>query len=197
MFAHEEIKKVVEFQLSFLASDFSVPKQEFVEKEPPADIVEAVHAYGEAAMKDGYLQRPTRFRTRRKDGRRRSRHLRTLCRHLSGQSADDVAEVTQKMIKEIVRHMIAVDKIRPDGRRVDEVRPVSCEVGLFASALTARACLPAARRRSLSFCTLAPLSECQHIDGVGLETDRRYMHHYNFPSFCVGETKSSRGPGPS
>ena len=47
----------------------------------------------------------------------------------------------------------------------------------------------------MSFCTLAPLSECQHIDGVGLETDRRYMHHYNFPSFCVGETKSSRGPG--
>ena len=47
----------------------------------------------------------------------------------------------------------------------------------------------------MSFCTLAPLSECQHIDGVGLETDRRYMHYYNFPSFCVGETKSSRGPG--
>ena len=47
----------------------------------------------------------------------------------------------------------------------------------------------------MSFCTLAPLSESQHIDGVGLETDRRYMHHYNFPSFCVGETKSSRGPG--
>ena len=110
------------------------------------------------------------------------------------EDGDVVAEITQKMIKEIVRHMIAVDKIRPDGRRVDEVRPVSCEVGLFkrthGTGLFTRG-----QTQIMSFATLAPLSESQHIDGVGLETDRRYMHHYNFPSFSVGETKSSRGPG--
>ena len=89
------------------------------------------------------------------------------------------------MIKEIVRHMIAVDKIRPDGRKVNEVRPVSCEVGLFkrthGTGLFTRG-----QTQILSFATLAPLSEAQHIDGVGTETERRYMHHYNFrPSASV------------
>ena len=191
MFAHEEIKKVVEFQLGFLPQ-ISVPKQEFVEKEPPADIVEAVHAYGEAAMKEAICNADKISREEKMNAVETD-----IYEHFADiypDNQDDVAEITQKMIKEIVRHMIAVDKIRPDGRRVDEVRPVSCEVGLFkrthGTGLFTRG-----QTQVLSFCTLAPLSECQHIDGVGLETDRRYMHHYNFPSFCVGETKSSRGPG--
>ncbi|MBC3535776.1 polyribonucleotide nucleotidyltransferase [Megasphaera hominis] len=191
MFAHDEIKKVVEWQESFLPQ-ISVPKQEFVEKEPPADIVEAVHAYGEDKMKTAIFDA---------DKVSREEKMNTVENDIYEHFADiypdnqaDVAEITQKMIKEIVRHMIAVDKIRPDGRKVDEVRPVSCEVGLFkrthGTGLFTRG-----QTQVLSFCTLAPLSECQHIDGVGLETERRYMHHYNFPSFCVGETKSSRGPG--
>ncbi len=191
MFAHEEIKKVVEFQLSFL-DKISVPKQEFVEKEPPADIVESVHAYGEAKMKEAICEA---------DKIAREEKMNTVEADIYDHFAEiypdnqsDVAEITQKMIKEIVRHMIAVDKIRPDGRKVDEVRPVSCEVGLFkrthGSALFTRG-----QTQAMSFATLAPLSEAQHIDGVGIETERRYMHHYNFPSFSVGETKSSRGPG--
>ncbi len=191
MFAHEEIKKVVEFQLSFL-DKISVPKQEFVEKEPPADIVEAVHAYGEEAMKTAIFTADKVEREEKMDAVEAD-----IYEHFADiypDNADDVAEITQKMIKEIVRHMIAVDKIRPDGRRVDEVRPVSCEVGLFART-HGTGLFTRGQTQVMSFCTLAPLSECQHIDGVGLETDRRYMHHYNFPSFCVGETKSSRGPG--
>lgn len=191
MFAHEEIKKVVEFQLSFL-DKISVPKQEFVEKEPPADIVEAVHAYGEEAMKTAIFTADKVEREEKMDAVEAD-----IYEHFADiypDNADDVAEVTQKMIKEIVRHMIAVDKIRPDGRRVNEVRPVSCEVGLFART-HGTGLFTRGQTQIMSFCTLAPLSECQHIDGVGLETDRRYMHYYNFPSFCVGETKSSRGPG--
>ena len=191
MFAHEEIKKVVEFQLSFL-DEISVPKQEFVEKEPPADIVEAVHAYGEEAMKAAIFTADKMEREEKMNAVESD-----IYEHFADiypEDGDVVAEITQKMIKEIVRHMIAVDKIRPDGRRVDEVRPVSCEVGLFkrthGTGLFTRG-----QTQIMSFATLAPLSESQHIDGVGLETDRRYMHHYNFPSFSVGETKSSRGPG--
>ena len=191
MFAHEEIKKVVEFQLSFL-DEISVPKQEFVEKEPPADIIEAVHAYGEEAMKAAIFTADKMEREEKMNAVESD-----IYEHFADiypEDGDVVAEITQKMIKEIVRHMIAVDKIRPDGRRVDEVRPVSCEVGLFkrthGTGLFTRG-----QTQIMSFATLAPLSESQHIDGVGLETDRRYMHHYNFPSFSVGETKSSRGPG--
>ena len=191
MFAHEEIKKVVEFQLGFLPQ-ISVPKQEFVEKEPPADIVEAVHEYGQAKMKEAICDADKMAREEKMNAVEND-----IYEHFADiypENQDDVAQITQKMIKEIVRHMIAVDKIRPDGRKLNEVRPVSCEVGLFkrthGTGLFTRG-----QTQVLSFCTLAPLSEQQHIDGVGLETDRRYMHHYNFPSFCVGETKSSRGPG--
>ena len=191
MVAHEEIKKVVAFQLSFLES-ISTPKQEFVEAEVPADIVEAVHAYGEAAMKGAIcdadkMAREEKMNTVEAD----------IYEHFADiypENMEDVAAVTQKMIKEIVRHMIAVDKIRPDGRQVNEVRPVSCEVGLFTRT-HGTGLFTRGQTQVMSFATLAPLSEAQHIDGVGMETERRYMHHYNFPSFCVGETKSSRGPG--
>lgn len=191
MVAHEEIKKVVAFQLSFLES-ISTPKQEFVEAEVPADIVEAVHAYGEATMKGAIcdadkMAREEKMNTVEAD----------IYEHFADiypENMEDVAAVTQKMIKEIVRHMIAVDKIRPDGRQVNEVRPVSCEVGLFTRT-HGTGLFTRGQTQVMSFATLAPLSEAQHIDGVGMETERRYMHHYNFPSFCVGETKSSRGPG--
>lgn len=191
MVAHEEIKKAVAFQESFLDA-VSVPKQEFVEAEPPADMVEAVHAYGEAAMKEAVFTADKMAREEKMNAVETD-----IYEHFSDIYPEDaavVAAITQKMIKEIVRHMIAVDKIRPDGRKVDEVRPVSCEVGLFART-HGTGLFTRGQTQILSFATLAPLSEAQHIDGVGLETDRRYMHHYNFPSFSVGETRSSRGPG--
>ena len=98
------------------------------------------------------------------------------------------------MTKEIVRHMITVEKIRPDGRKLDEVRPISCRTGVLprthGSGLFTRG-----QTQVLNVATVAPLSETQTIDGIGLETEKRYIHHYNFPSFSVGETRSSRGPG--
>ena len=90
--------------------------------------------------------------------------------------------------------MITVEKIRPDGRKLDEVRPISCRTGVLprthGSGLFTRG-----QTQVLNVATVAPLSEKQTIDGIGLETEKRYIHHYNFPSFSVGETRSSRGPG--
>ena len=90
--------------------------------------------------------------------------------------------------------MITVEKIRPDGRKLDEVRPISCRTGVLprthGSGLFTRG-----QTQVLNVATVAPLSETQTIDGIGLETEKRYIHHYNFPSFSVGETRSSRGPG--
>ncbi|MDU6770655.1 MAG: polyribonucleotide nucleotidyltransferase, partial [Veillonella sp.] len=87
-----------------------------------------------------------------------------------------------------------VEKIRPDGRKLDEVRPISCRTGVLprthGSGLFTRG-----QTQVLNVATVAPLSEKQTIDGIGLETEKRYIHHYNFPSFSVGETRSSRGPG--
>ena len=111
MFAHEEIKKVVEFQLGFL-DKISVPKQEFVEKEPPADIVEAVHAYGEEAMKTAIFTADKVEREEKMDAVETD-----IYEHFADiypDNADDVAEITQKMIKEIVR-MIMGEKEPTDG----------------------------------------------------------------------------------
>ena len=90
--------------------------------------------------------------------------------------------------------MIPVEKIRPVGRQLDEVRPISCRTGVLprthGSGLFTRG-----QTQVLNVTTVAPLSEKQTIDGLGVETEKRYIHHYNFPSFSVGETRSSRGPG--
>ncbi len=96
--------------------------------------------------------------------------------------------------KSIVRNMIAKEKIRPDGRALDEIRPIACEVGLLArvhgSGLFTRG-----QTQALSVVTLGAFSDVQIIDGITDEEYKRYMHHYNFPSFSVGETRPSRGPG--
>jgi len=96
-------------------------------------------------------------------------------------------------LKQIVRTMITVDKIRPDGRKIDEVRPVSCEVGILArthgSGLFTRG-----QTQVLTITTLGAIGDEQILDGLGVEESKRYMHHYNFPSFSVGETRPSRGP---
>ena len=98
------------------------------------------------------------------------------------------------MVKEEVRRLITEEKIRPDGREVDEIRPLSSEVGVLprthGSGLFTRG-----QTQALSICTLGPLGDVQIIDGIGLEETKRFMHHYNFPQFSVGETGPIRAPG--
>ena len=106
----------------------------------------------------------------------------------------DVAEILEQMEHAEVRRLITEDKVRPDGRKVDEIRPLDAQVdylprvhgsGLFTRGQT----------QALSVLTLAPMGETQIIDGLDPEYKKRFMHHYNFPSYSVGETKPSRGPG--
>ena len=110
------------------------------------------------------------------------------------EKAADIKEVLYNMQKESVRHMLLVEKRRPDGRAFDEVRPISCEVGilprthgtgLFTRGLT----------QVMTVATLGSVSEIQILDGIDEEVTKRYMHHYNFPGYSVGEVKPLRGPG--
>src|SRR5690606_8057779 len=86
------------------------------------------------------------------------------------------------------------EKIRPDGRRLDEIRPITCQVGLLprthGSALFTRG-----NTQALSVCTLGALGDMQILDGIDWEESKRFMHHYNFPPFSVGEARPIRGPG--
>ena len=102
--------------------------------------------------------------------------------------------VLDKMVKEEVRRLITEEKVRPDGRKVDEIRPLSSEVGLLQRA-HGSGLFTRGQTQALSICTLGPLGDVQIIDGLGLEESKRFMHHYNFPPFSVGETGPMRGPG--
>lgn len=106
----------------------------------------------------------------------------------------DIGEAIYKLEKKCVRHLIFNEHKRVDGRKLDEIRPLSCEVGLLprthGSALFTRG-----QTQVLSVATLGMASEEQVLDGIDTEESKRYMHHYNFPSYSVGEARPSRGPG--
>ena len=97
--------------------------------------------------------------------------------------------------KKTVRKMILKDHKRPDGRAITQIRPLAAEIDILPR-VHGSGMFTRGQTQILNACTLAPLSEAQKIDGLDAnETTKRYMHHYNFPSFSVGETKPSRGPG--
>lgn len=109
-------------------------------------------------------------------------------------SLKSINEVLEMIVNEEVRKMIAVEKIRPDGRGLAEIRPISCEVGILprthGSGLFTRG-----QTQVLTVCTLGRVSEEQILDGLGEEESKRYIHHYNFPGYSVGEVRPVRSPG--
>ncbi len=106
-----------------------------------------------------------------------------------------LSEAVYQYQKKTVRKMILKDHKRPDGRAIDQIRPLAAEVDLIPR-VHGSAMFTRGQTQICNICTLAPLSEAQRLDGLDeAETSKRYMHHYNFPSYSVGETRPSRGPG--
>lgn len=112
----------------------------------------------------------------------------------AAQLTKEVKQIAEDLEKDVVRELITIDKIRPDGRKLDEIRPLASEVSLLprvhGSGLFTRG-----QTQALSACTLAPLGEHQIIDGLGVEESKRFIHHYNFPQFSVGSTGRAGSPG--
>lgn len=190
-FGHEEIKKLVEWQEKIMA-EVGKPKMEVPVYEPPAELAAEIEAYGAEQLKAALMD--ANKLEREENVARIKAEIADAFMEKYPDNAKDVAYITQKLVKKIVRRNISVDKIRPDGRALDEVRPVTCEVGLLArphgSALFTRG-----QTQILNVLALAPLSEAQTLDGLGVELTKRYIHHYNFPPYSVGETKPLRSPG--
>ena len=190
-FGHEEIKKLVEWQEKIMA-EVGKPKMEVPVYEPPAELAAEIEAYGAEQLKAALMD--ANKLEREENVARIKAEIADAFMEKYPDNAKDVAYITQKLVKKIVRRTISVDKIRPDGRALDEVRPVTCEVGLLArphgSALFTRG-----QTQILDVLALAPLSEAQTLDGLGVELTKRYIHHYNFPPYSVGETKPLRSPG--
>lgn len=190
-FGHEEIKKLVEWQEKIMA-EVGKPKMEVPVYEPPAELAAEIEAYGAEQLKAALMD--ANKLEREENVARIKAEIADAFMEKYPDNAKDVAYITQKLVKKIVRRTISMDKIRPDGRALDEVRPVTCEVGLLArphgSALFTRG-----QTQILNVLALAPLSEAQTLDGLGVELTKRYIHHYNFPPYSVGETKPLRSPG--
>ena len=190
-FGHEEIKKLVEWQEKIMA-EVGKPKMEVPVYEPPAELAAEIEAYGAEQLKAALMD--ANKLEREENVARIKAEIADAFMEKYPDNAKDVAYITQKLVKKIVRRTISVDKIRPDGRALDEVRPVTCEVGLLArphgSALFTRG-----QTQILNVLALAPLSEAQTLDGLGVELTKRYIHHYNFPPYSVGETRPVRSPG--
>ena len=190
-FAHGEIKKLVEFQEKIQA-EVGKPKMDFEVYTPPEALAKEIKAYGEPKIHDALMDPDKLHRDKMV-----SEAKEEILAHFTELYPDneiDIAHVVAKLVKRVFRHIITVDKIRPDGRALDEVRPISCEVGLLARP---HGCSLFTRGQTqvLNCLALAPLREAQNLETLAGDIQKRYIHHYNFPPYSVGETKPLRSPG--
>lgn len=191
MFAHEEIIRLVEFQEEIVA-EVGVEKMEIEVFEIDPDIRKAV----EAEAKDKLIEA-----IQVKEKLAREEAIEAVKEEMLAKYEEEDEEVIEhvkltldEMLKEEVRRLITEEKVRPDGRQLDEIRPLSSKIGILprthGSGLFTRG-----QTQVLSVCTLGALGDVQILDGLDLEESKRFMHHYNFPQFSVGEVGPIRGPG--
>ena len=191
LFGHEEIKKIVEFQNQMAAACGKEKRQVKLFQAPEA-LENGIREYAGARL-DAAVRNADKLD---RDANIAEINAETMEHFLVEypDQAKEIAQILHDLEKDIVRKMITHEKIRPDGRAVDEVRPVSCEIdilprthgtGLFTRGQT----------QILTVTTLGSLSDEQVIDGLGTEKSKRYIHQYNFPGYSVGEARPARGPG--
>lgn len=194
MFGHEAVKKIVAAIEQFVA-EVGKPKMAVKLQTIDAEVNAAVRGYAEARLIDAL---------KIKEKLERQEAIEVInaetAEHFSSAYAEtpkkiaDLHEALHDIIKDEVRRLITVEKIRPDGRALDEIRPIECDVNILprthGSALFTRG-----QTQALSICTLGALGDVQRVDGLDLEESKRFMHHYNFPPFSVGEARPLRPPG--
>jgi polyribonucleotide nucleotidyltransferase len=190
--AHEEIKKIVAVQLE-LQKLVGKPKHEVPEWTVDESVLEEVRTRFGAAL-DAATQVPGKLERQTATAEvKDAAYAALIPEDAPAERVVQVRRAVAKLEKDLIRQRIAVKKIRPDGRATDEVRPISCEVGLIprthGSALFTRG-----ETQAMSLLTLGGTGEFQRIDGLGIEDKKRYIHHYNFPPYSVGETGFMRGP---
>ncbi len=193
MFAHEEIKKICAF-LDKIIYDIGKPKFDYQHMVVDEQIFSDIREYAEDKVKyaldtDDKIVRDARLSVVYEDV-----YIHFEDKYPAEEYSEQINEAMYKLQKTVVRNWLMYEKKRVDGRGILELRPLSAEVGLLprahGSGLFSRG-----QTQCMSVATLAPISEAQTIDGIGTETSKRYMHQYNFPSYSVGETRPSRGPG--
>ncbi len=187
---HEEIKKMVAF-ISDIQKEIGKPKFEFESQEVDHDLFDEIEAF---AAEDVKVALDTN------DKNVRDARLQPIIDAVHEKFDDEekenavmIDEIIYKLQKKIVRAWLCEGK-RVDGRGIDEIRPLASEVGVLPR-VHGSGIFTRGQTQVLTVCTLGPVSESQKLDGLDEEVSKRYIHHYNFPSYSVGETRPSRGPG--
>lgn len=191
MFAHEHIKKIVEF-IEEIAAKVGKEKKEVILATIDEELEKEVREFAEPKMLEAIRTVDKQERQNNIDKVNEETLLYFAEKY--EENLKDVEAVLYNITKEQVRELIVKHKIRPDDRKFDEIRPISVEVGLLprvhGSGLFTRG-----QTQVLTVATLGALGDVQVLDGLGEEESKRYMHHYNFPPYSVGETRFLRGPG--
>ncbi|RYL92992.1 polyribonucleotide nucleotidyltransferase [Sporolactobacillus sp. THM19-2] len=197
LFAHEQIRKLVAFEKT-IAAEIGRTKMDPVLFKPDQELTERVQKLAGARLDQAM---------RVKDKQERDRAIREVNDSVKNvfisenEAAGEVIvnlrlvdKALHNILKEEVRQMIVVEHLRPDGRGVDEIRPLAARVGLLPRA-HGSGLFTRGQTQALSVCTLAPLSEVQPLDDFSAGDSKRFIHHYNFPGFSTGEAKPVRSPG--
>ena len=191
MFAHEEIKKIVEF-IEEIVKEVGKPKMELELYKVPEDIEAAVRDYAEDKMRAAIQTYDKMERLDNMDAV--EAETKEHFEEIYPDNGKDIGNVLYAITKEQVRSLILDDGIRPDNRKREEIRPIWCDTSVLprthGSGLFKRG-----QTQVLSVATLGPLGDAQTIDGITEQTEKRYMHHYNFPPYSVGEARPMRSPG--
>jgi len=193
MFGHDEIKRLIDFQEKIVAEigkekreitlyEIDIALEAEVRELCEADMLKAIQVQEKHAREDAIKEVKNQV----------------IAKYEEQEATEDdmkqVKQILDKIVKGEVRRLITVEKVRPDGRKIDEIRPLSSQVSILprthGSGLFTRG-----QTQALSICTLGAMGDVQILDGLGIEEEKRFMHHYNFPSFSVGETGPIRGPG--
>ena len=190
--AHDLNQEVIAF-FDTIVAECGKPKHEYQSFAVPQELFDAIQEIVPAAeMEEAVFT---------DDKQTREENIRVITERLEEAFADNeeylakLGEAVYQYQKKTVRKMILKDHKRPDGRAIDQIRPLAAEVDLIPR-VHGSAMFTRGQTQICTVTTLAPLTEAQRLDGLDeFETSKRYMHHYNFPSYSVGETKPSRGPG--
>ncbi|MBQ9714334.1 MAG: polyribonucleotide nucleotidyltransferase [Clostridia bacterium] len=191
MFGHEEIKKVCAWIADEIVPAVGKPKKEMELYHIPEDLDAAVKAYGYDKL---YAALDTFDRQERQA--KQAEAEAEIVEHFKEIYPDQIREVKDSIyyiVKGIVRAKI-FDGVRPDGRKLDEVRPIWCEHGVLPR-VHGSAVFTRGQTQALTTCTLGMLGEAQRMEGLDEEEEKRYMHQYNFPGYSTGEAKALRSPG--
>ncbi|PKG24893.1 polyribonucleotide nucleotidyltransferase [Niallia nealsonii] len=193
VFGHDEIKRLIAFQEK-IVEEIGKEKREVVLYELDQKIEAEVRALCETEMLNAIRVQEKHAREAAIKVVKDSVIAKYEAEEVSDEELKQVKQILDKLVKNEVRRLITEDKVRPDGRGLEEIRPLSSEVHLLprthGSGLFTRG-----QTQALSICTLGALGDVQILDGLGVEEEKRFMHHYNFPNFSVGETGPMRGPG--